>query len=50
MVRPQAWVAATGLRRLILAHGFASVEHSRGTPTLGGCTAAGAGELCQVME
>lgn len=50
MVRPQVWVSATGLRRLVLTHGFASVEHGRGAPALGGCAAAGARELCQVME
>lgn len=38
------------LRRFILAHGFASVEHGGSAPALGGCATARAGELCQVME
>lgn len=49
-VRPQALVQTAGLRRLVLAHGFASVEHRRGTPALGGRATAGTGELRQVVE
>lgn len=49
-VRRQALVQTAGLRRLVLAHGFASVEHRRGTPALGGRATAGTGELRQVVE
>lgn len=50
MVRPQALVRTAGLRRLVLAHGLAAVEHGRGAPALGGRAAAGTGKLCQVVE
>lgn len=49
-VRPQALVQTTRLRRLVLAHCFASVEHCRGTPALCGRATARTREFRQVME